>query len=27
MTRVLPGGGAEGALLGELEDWLHFPWE
>jgi hypothetical protein len=27
MTPVLPAGGAEGARLHDLEDWLHFPWE
>lgn len=24
---VFPGGNGEGAPLGDLEDWLRFPWE
>lgn len=27
MTPVMPGGASTGVALGELADWLSFPWE
>jgi hypothetical protein len=27
MMPIYPGGGIEGAVLHEIEDWLSFPWE
>jgi hypothetical protein len=27
MMPIFPGGGIEGTVLHEIEDWLGFPWE